>query len=216
MLLQACQKQDYRVLLYMDLPVLLIHFLLLAMPNKCWSSQPSFVCYHVYFFQLSEFAQKFKNMHLPFIFPELMKPRSRGYITIRSANPYVHPVINPRFLSNPIDIAVLVEGNPIAFLSECSFFLLDMQTTKVEVEEPTSYVFFKLIPYLLVVGHWLYDKPVTSVTFLGTIYCSYRKTRIWIFVWMPISCHSFDWPASSPLTFQKFDFKYFSEDFLLN
>ncbi|XP_049793242.1 glucose dehydrogenase [FAD, quinone]-like isoform X2 [Schistocerca nitens] len=40
----------------------------------------------------------------------LQRPRSRGSIRLRSADPLVPPVIDPRYLTHPHDVAVLVEG----------------------------------------------------------------------------------------------------------
>ncbi|XP_049768277.1 LOW QUALITY PROTEIN: glucose dehydrogenase [FAD, quinone]-like [Schistocerca cancellata] len=40
----------------------------------------------------------------------LQRPRSRGTIRLRSADPLVPPAIDPRYLTHPHDVAVLVEG----------------------------------------------------------------------------------------------------------
>src|SRR5687767_8620056 len=40
----------------------------------------------------------------------LQKPLSRGSITLNTTNPFSPPILNPRYLSNPIDTARLVEG----------------------------------------------------------------------------------------------------------
>lgn len=55
-------------------------------------------------------------MHQPSfsIDPVLLRPKSRGYITLRSRNPYEHPVINPNYLSHPDDVATIVEGMKLA------------------------------------------------------------------------------------------------------
>ncbi|KAJ6098472.1 hypothetical protein N7467_000007 [Penicillium canescens] len=39
----------------------------------------------------------------------LLHPLSRGYVLINSTNPFISPLINPRYLSNPTDISILVE-----------------------------------------------------------------------------------------------------------
>ena len=39
---------------------------------------------------------------------------STGYIYVNSSNPFANPVIDPRYLTNPADLAVLREGLPIA------------------------------------------------------------------------------------------------------
>ena len=44
------------------------------------------------------------------ILPTLLKPKSVGYVSIRSANPLDAPIIDPRYLSHDDDQRVLVEG----------------------------------------------------------------------------------------------------------
>ena len=39
-----------------------------------------------------------------------LKPKSRGFITLKDNNPESHPIINPNYLSAPEDIEVLVNG----------------------------------------------------------------------------------------------------------
>lgn len=40
----------------------------------------------------------------------LLRPRSRGQITLRSADPFTAPLIQPRYFSDPDDLATMVEG----------------------------------------------------------------------------------------------------------
>jgi choline dehydrogenase len=42
--------------------------------------------------------------------PVMLRPKSRGYIKLRSANPYDHPIIDPKYLTHPQDIHSMVEG----------------------------------------------------------------------------------------------------------
>ena len=42
--------------------------------------------------------------------PTGVRPRSRGQITLRSADPFEHPAIDPNYLADPADLASLVEG----------------------------------------------------------------------------------------------------------
>lgn len=42
--------------------------------------------------------------------PILLHPRSRGSVTLVSADPHVHPAIDPRYLTDDHDVATLVEG----------------------------------------------------------------------------------------------------------
>ncbi len=46
--------------------------------------------------------------------PALLRPRSRGTLTLRSADPLAQPVIRPNYLSDPADLPVLVEGVRLA------------------------------------------------------------------------------------------------------
>jgi hypothetical protein len=41
------------------------------------------------------------------ILPTLQRPRSRGYVKIRSADPLEHPEINPRWVCYPLAILLL-------------------------------------------------------------------------------------------------------------
>ncbi|XP_065350182.1 glucose dehydrogenase [FAD, quinone] [Cloeon dipterum] len=44
------------------------------------------------------------------VLPVLLRPRSRGVIKLRSRNPFDYPLIYPNYLSDPFDLATLVEG----------------------------------------------------------------------------------------------------------
>ncbi|MFD4322915.1 GMC family oxidoreductase, partial [Streptomyces sp. NPDC058548] len=46
--------------------------------------------------------------------PAVTRPSSRGRLTLASADPTVHPLIDPAYLTDPADIDVLVEGVRIA------------------------------------------------------------------------------------------------------
>lgn len=46
--------------------------------------------------------------------PVLLRPKSRGYLKLRSRNPYDHPLIDPRYLSHPHDVATIVEAMKLA------------------------------------------------------------------------------------------------------
>lgn len=46
--------------------------------------------------------------------PVLLRPKSRGYLKLKSRNPYDHPIINPRYLSHPHDVKTIVEGMKLA------------------------------------------------------------------------------------------------------
>ncbi|XP_072934794.1 glucose dehydrogenase [FAD, quinone]-like [Epargyreus clarus] len=44
------------------------------------------------------------------IVPLLLRPKSRGYIKLKDANPFSPPLIYPNYYSEPDDVAVIVEG----------------------------------------------------------------------------------------------------------
>lgn len=47
-------------------------------------------------------------------FPTLLRPKSRGYIKLRSIDPYDPPIIDPRYLTHDDDIKVIVDAMKIA------------------------------------------------------------------------------------------------------
>ncbi|KAJ8873255.1 hypothetical protein PR048_026889 [Dryococelus australis] len=44
------------------------------------------------------------------IFPMILRPKSRGYLKLRSKNPMEYPLIFPNYLTHPNDVAVMREG----------------------------------------------------------------------------------------------------------
>nr|XP_037279727.1 glucose dehydrogenase [FAD, quinone]-like [Rhipicephalus microplus] len=48
------------------------------------------------------------------IVPALLRPKSSGYIRLRSTNPEEYPSINPRFFTDTSDLESLIEGSKIA------------------------------------------------------------------------------------------------------
>lgn len=56
------------------------------------------------------------------IFPVLLHPRSRGTIRLRSSDPSDRPIIDPRYLTDDVDIKILAEGLT-ATLSSLLFYV---------------------------------------------------------------------------------------------
>lgn len=57
------------------------------------------------------------------IMPLLLRPRSRGSVKLRSANPFHYPLINANYFDDPLDAKTLVEGAKIALrIAEAQVF----------------------------------------------------------------------------------------------
>lgn len=48
------------------------------------------------------------------MYPVLLRPKSRGYLKLRSSNPHDPPIINPRYLTHPDDIQSMVDAMKIS------------------------------------------------------------------------------------------------------
>ncbi|XP_055388391.1 glucose dehydrogenase [FAD, quinone] [Condylostylus longicornis] len=48
------------------------------------------------------------------IMPLLLRPRSRGWVRLKSKNPFQIPIMNPNYFTDPFDIKTIVEGTKIA------------------------------------------------------------------------------------------------------
>lgn len=44
------------------------------------------------------------------ILPTVIRPKSKGYLKLKNSDPLSKPLIHPKYLSHPDDIAVMVEG----------------------------------------------------------------------------------------------------------
>lgn len=58
--------------------------------------------------------EKINNQDVWSIIPMLLRPKSRGSIKLRSANPFDYPYIIPNYLNEDLDIKTLIEGVKIA------------------------------------------------------------------------------------------------------
>lgn len=67
--------------------------------------------YDVDFYDLNTFPTKEDGFT---ILPTLLKPKSRGYLKLKSKNPFEHPIIQPNFLEAEADRKVLIESGKLA------------------------------------------------------------------------------------------------------
>lgn len=58
--------------------------------------------------------QPYSSFESMTILPVLLRPKSRGFLRLRSRNPYHHPIIDPKYFSHPEDIMTMVDGMRIA------------------------------------------------------------------------------------------------------
>lgn len=70
------------------------------------------------------------------IYPVLLRPKSRGYVKLRSTNPYDHPIIDPRYLSHPDDIRTMVEGMKMALDIGLSDVFRGLHNSRLHTNEP--------------------------------------------------------------------------------
>lgn len=72
------------------------------------------------FYDISSFVDKQDGFT---ILPSLLRPKSRGTVSLSSADPNTPPVIDPNFLSEEEDLQLLIKGGKIAleFLKQDSF-----------------------------------------------------------------------------------------------
>lgn len=66
---------------------------------------------------LANYADSFEPIQYQDSFviaPLLMRPRSRGYLQLRSSDARVHPLIHANYYDDPLDMAVMVEGLKMA------------------------------------------------------------------------------------------------------
>ncbi|KAL9698503.1 hypothetical protein quinque_001944 [Culex quinquefasciatus] len=61
-----------------------------------------------------EVFQPIENTYSWTIMPLLLRPRSRGWVRLKSKNPFHYPIMNPNYFEDPFDAATLVEGAKIA------------------------------------------------------------------------------------------------------
>lgn len=62
-----------------------------------------------FFNQVFQSAAK-KKLDAFHIWPMILRPKSRGRISLRTTNPFDHPIIDPRYFSHPADMKVGIQG----------------------------------------------------------------------------------------------------------
>ena len=78
------------------------------------------------------------------ILPTLLRPKSKGWVRLRSRNPFVDPAIDPQFFSDERDLDVMVEGMKLALTITQSPQMQALNATPFRVIYPgcESYALF--------------------------------------------------------------------------
>lgn len=50
------------------------------------------------------------------LLPVMLKPKSRGWIKLKSKNPYDKPLIDPQYFSHPEDLEAMADAMKISFM----------------------------------------------------------------------------------------------------
>lgn len=56
----------------------------------------------------------FENRDTFSLYPTMLRPKSRGFIKLRTTNPYDHPIIDPKYMTHPDDVFSMVEAMRIS------------------------------------------------------------------------------------------------------
>ena len=59
---------------------------------------------------LNRYFKSFIGRDSNFVLPVLVRPKSVGELKLASSDPFLHPIIQPNYLSHPDDVKALVEG----------------------------------------------------------------------------------------------------------
>ena len=59
----------------------------------------------------SEFYKPLSYVDTAVMLSTLVRPRSHGWIKLHSTDPLDHPIIDPQYYSDPLDVQVMLEGN---------------------------------------------------------------------------------------------------------
>lgn len=70
-----------------------------------------------------EIFEPLSHLDTASIFATLVRPRSRGWIRLRSTDPSDQPIIDPQYYSHPQDIQVMLEGLLDLFVLNCQAVL---------------------------------------------------------------------------------------------
>ncbi|RWR99240.1 glucose dehydrogenase (acceptor)-like protein 3, partial [Dinothrombium tinctorium] len=63
---------------------------------------------------LEQYYLPFANYDTFSLYPVLLRPKSRGFIKLRSTSPYDPPIIDPKYLTHPDDILAMVDAMKIS------------------------------------------------------------------------------------------------------
>ena len=139
------------------------------------------------------------------MYPLLMRPKSRGRISLKSSDPKDYPLIQPNYLKHPDDIKILIEGtySTLVHISIISLF-------KHSVAEPTKHGCSQIVFWLH--NHDLHESwKITKIWFSNSILYVKNQSNdfdFFLFIWLwdyslitirgPYICHATHCQALDP------------------
>ena len=103
----------------------------------------------------NNYYKQFERDDTGLLLPTLLRPKSRGFVKLRSVDPNIDPIIQPNYLSHSADIKTLVEGLKISYkITQSKSFKLNGVEATVDsyhcgAMTPFSDDYFKCI-----IEHW--------------------------------------------------------------
>ena len=67
------------------------------------------------------------------LYPVMLRPKSKGYIELRSPNPYEPPIIEPRYLTHEEDIQKMVDAMKVSFKVVCFQKSSSLKTISLQI-----------------------------------------------------------------------------------
>ena len=99
----------------------------------------------------TDFYEALSHAATSSLFATLVRPKSRGWIRLRSSDPTEHPLIDPKYYSHPDDVKVMLEGKLLIIIASQVSTLIQSSSSFNRNE---SIMFFF---YRLTLSHFFYS-----------------------------------------------------------